>query len=237
MAQVYKMMLGTSGRQWEQLTVSEDGTMMLYFHGTDRSVTTQVTLIEDGAWKGWLKSEGGSLYPGIESGKWQKMADCPAEGAEIAESAADAVVDVTEEVVAAEPQPTEQEQRTDTDVTDVAMAEPTTINPAPVVTQEPPVVVRASRPRRQRKARKPAVATASRRNEGTAGIVAENAHGLHGDYDAAASGVGAEQKDDHAWLRSVGYLAAASVALLVIWQTGLIIPLGLLGLATSGFLK
>lgn len=227
MAQVYKMMLGTSGRQWEQLTVSEDGTMMLYFHGTDRSVTTQVTLIEDGAWKGWLKSEGGSLYPGIESGRWQAV-DCPAESAEIAESAADAVVVVTN---------TDCTDDTDKPLTATQEPQVTTINPEPVVTQEPPVVVRASRPRRQRKARKPAVATASRRNEGTAGIVAENAHGLHGDYDAAASGVGAEQKDDHAWLRSVGYLAAASVALLVIWQTGLIIPLGLLGLATSGFLK
>jgi len=248
MAQVYKMMLGTSGRQWEQLTVSEDGTMMLYFHGTDRSVTTQVTLIEDGAWKGWLKSEGGSLYPGIESGRWQAV-DCPAESAEIAESAADAVVaEYTglqrhtlpcQRTVPAVSSDDEVARITEglSPACSIAHESETTINPAPVVTQEPPVVVRASRPRRQRKARKPAVATASRRNEGTAGIVAENAHGLHGDYDAAASGVGAEQKDDHAWLRSVGYLAAASVALLVIWQTGLIIPLGLLGLATSGFLK
>ena len=45
MAQTYKMMLGTSGKQWEQLTVKDDGTMMLYFHGTDRSVTQQVTAI------------------------------------------------------------------------------------------------------------------------------------------------------------------------------------------------
>jgi len=43
--------------------------------------------------------------------------------------------------------------------------------------------------------------------------------------------------DSNTWLKTAGYLAAASVALLVIWQTGLIIPLGLIGLATSGFLK
>ena len=48
---------------------------------------------------------------------------------------------------------------------------------------------------------------------------------------ASASG------NDHAWLKTAGYLAAASVALLLIWQTGLIIPIGLIGLATSGFLK
>lgn len=38
-------------------------------------------------------------------------------------------------------------------------------------------------------------------------------------------------------LRSVGYLAAASVAIILVWQTGLIIPLGLIGLATSGLLR
>ena len=46
-----------------------------------------------------------------------------------------------------------------------------------------------------------------------------------------------EVESDHAWLKMAGYVAAASVALLVIWQTGLIIPLGLIGLATSGLLK
>jgi hypothetical protein len=39
------------------------------------------------------------------------------------------------------------------------------------------------------------------------------------------------------WLRSAGYLAAATVALFVIYETGLLIPLGLIGLATSGLLK
>lgn len=43
--------------------------------------------------------------------------------------------------------------------------------------------------------------------------------------------------DSNTWLKTAGYLAAASVALLIIWQTGLIIPLGLIGLATGGLLK
>lgn len=47
----------------------------------------------------------------------------------------------------------------------------------------------------------------------------------------------ADSENNHAWLKTAGYLAAASVALLVIWQTGLLIPLGLIGLATSGILK
>lgn len=39
------------------------------------------------------------------------------------------------------------------------------------------------------------------------------------------------------WLKVAGYLVAGLVAILVIWQTGLLIPLGLIGLATSGLLK
>lgn len=39
------------------------------------------------------------------------------------------------------------------------------------------------------------------------------------------------------WLKGLGYLVAASVALLVIWQSGLLIPLGLIGLASSGLFK
>ena len=208
MAKVYKMMLGTSGKQWEQLTVRDDGTMMLYFHGTARSVTQQVTAVTEGEWKGWLKSEKGSMWPGIESGRWtltsgseadneqQTTADCTDEGP--IEQVAEVVVTATESQIAQMQAPcAERFARED-------IPQPT---PAP-------------RPRRQRKPRKP-VAESARRN-----VIAES---RYNDTTKLIS--------DNAWLRSAGYLAAASVALLVIWQTGLIIPLGLIGLATSGFLK
>lgn len=45
------------------------------------------------------------------------------------------------------------------------------------------------------------------------------------------------KSDNHHWLTTAGYLAAASVALFVIYETGLLIPLGLIGLATGGLLK
>lgn len=38
-------------------------------------------------------------------------------------------------------------------------------------------------------------------------------------------------------MRGAGYLVAASVAIIIVYQTGLIIPLGLIGLATSGLLR
>lgn len=50
----------------------------------------------------------------------------------------------------------------------------------------------------------------------------------------------AEQQEESAekkLLRSAGYLAAAAAAIVFVWQTGLIIPLGLIGLGASGLLK
>jgi hypothetical protein len=38
-------------------------------------------------------------------------------------------------------------------------------------------------------------------------------------------------------MKAVGMVAAATVALFVIYETGLLIPLGLIGLATSGLIK
>lgn len=224
MAQTYRMMLGTSGRQWEQLTVREDGTMMLYFHGTDRSVTQRVTLVEDGAWKGWLKSEGGSLYPGIESGKWQAV-DCPAESAEIAESEQRTDTDVTEEVVAAKPQPTGQAAEpqavvTNTDCTDCTDNHAEAEECESPITNEP--ITNQPRPRRQRKPRKPRVALDGRTAEHTSSIDHQPS-----DIDRQSS----------ATLKAIGMVAAATVALFVIYETGLLIPLGLIGLATGGFLK
>ena len=163
MAQVYKMMLGTSGKIWEQLTVKDDGRMTLYFHGTDRSVTQQVTLIENGEWKGWLRSEKGSMWPGIESGKWQLTA----EGGRLTED----VRCKMEEPLNVNPEP----------LTD--NPEPLTLNPEPLTDNPEPLT------------------------------------------------------DTRGWLKSAVCLAAASVALAVVWQSGLIVPLGLVGLIAGGVMR
>ena len=178
MAQVYKMMLGTSGKQWEQLTVKDDGTMTMYFHGTDRSVTQQVTLIENGEWKGWLRSEKGSMWPGIESGKWQLTA----EGGRLTEDVRCKMAD-----------------------------EPLTINP------EPLTINHDCRPRRQRNPRKPRV----ERQE----PITVNPEPLTVNRQTSST------------MKAVGMVAAVTVALFVIYETGLLIPLGLIGLATGGILK
>lgn len=74
------------------------------------------------------------------------------------------------------------------------------------------------RPRRQRQPRKPAAVRPS--NSVCPAIPLQE--GNH---------------DRQNLLKAVGMVAAATVALLVIYETGLLIPLGLIGLATGGILK
>ena len=171
MAQVYTMMLGTSGKQWELLTVRDNGTMTMTFHGTDREICHEVTENEDG----WLCYPG-AMYPGLQSGKWQVVEAQPVVEAQTAQQQLEPVV----------------------------------------------VDTKPKRHRKERKQRKPATRIEPvRRN-----VITESRN-----YDTA------EPTSDNGWLRSAGYLAAASVALFVIYETGLLIPLGLIGLATSGLLK
>jgi len=173
MAQTYKMMLGTSGKQWEQLTVKDDGRMVMTFHGTDREISHEVTENADG----WLCYPG-AMYPGLASGKWQ-------------------AVDEQAAVVTPAVQCAERFCRED-------------------IPQPSP------NPKRQRKPRKPRVERQP------------------SDISHQTSDIDRHQpskNNDNSWLRSAGYLAAASVVLLVIYETGLLIPLGLIGLATSGLLK
>jgi hypothetical protein len=81
MTQVYQMKHNPQGTIYSLLTVESDGRMTMTFHGTDREISHEVTEDEDG----WLCYPG-AMYPGLESGKWV-LTDCPAESAEIAESA------------------------------------------------------------------------------------------------------------------------------------------------------
>ena len=224
MAQTYKMMLGTSGKQWEQLTVKDDGTMMLYFHGTDRSVTQQVTAVTEGEWKGWLRSEKGSMWPGIDSGRWQPM-----EANYVQQTTADVTdvatpeptTDVTEVVEEVEPMElTEQtEVVTNTEAQIAQMQAPCAERfarediPQPSTTPTP-------RPRRQRKPR-----------------VEHHPSDISHQTSSIDHQPSAISHQTSSTLKAVGMVAAATVALFVIYETGLLIPLGLIGLATGGLLK
>jgi len=194
MAQVYKMMLGTSGKQWEQLTVKDDGTMTMTFHGTDREISHEVTENADG----WLCYPG-AMYPGLASGKWNKMDDVRGLTADVVET-----------------------NTNDTNCTNETDNEPVIMNHdcnATLSEREPLTVNHDCRPRRQRK---PRVALDGRTADHTSAI------------DHQPSGIDHQPSST---MKAIGMVAAATVALFVIYETGLLIPLGLIGLATSGLLK
>ena len=202
MTQTYKMMLGTSGKQWELLTVREDGRMTMTFHGTDREISHEVTENADG----WLCYPG-AMFPGLKSGKWQAVDDVRGLTAVGSEAESERTTEGLSPMCAEPAVPVDSALRGQ------APCNP----PSATHTGDSP---REPRPRRQRKARK-AAATVRRSIETSRQRDIET------------------QKPTtiNEWLRSAGYLAAATVALLVIYETGLLIPLGLIGLATSGLLK
>ena len=70
MAQTYKMKHNPQGTIYSLLTVESDGQMTMTFHGTDREICHEVTENADG----WLCYPG-AMFPGLESGKWNKMDD------------------------------------------------------------------------------------------------------------------------------------------------------------------
>jgi len=87
------------------------------------------------------------------------------------------------------------------------------------VAVDEPVIVEQPCPRRQRKPRNPRV----EREQSTASSQTPD----HQPSDASRQNL----------LKTLGMAVAMTVALVVIWQTGLLIPLGLIGLATSGIIK
>ena len=172
MAQTYQMKHNPQGTIYSLLTVESDGQMTMTFHGTDREICHEATQTEDGR-----IATGGSLFPGLESGRWNKVDD----GRWKMEDGRWMTDDVQGTVPA---------------VGSEAESERTTSPREP-------------RPRRQRKQRKPRV-------------------------ERQPSDISPQTSDT---LKAIGMVAAATVALFVIYETGLLIPMGLIGLATGGLLK
>ena len=96
-------------------------------------------------------------------------------------------------------------------------SETITNNREPITVNREPLTINQSRPRRQRKPRKPRVERQT------------------SDVRHQTSDIDRHQTSDT--LKALGMVAAATVALIVIYETGLLIPLGLIGLATGGILK
>jgi hypothetical protein len=229
------------GTIYSLLTVESDGQMTMTFHGTDREICHEVTENADG----WLCYPGG-MFPGLKSGKWNKMADVRGLRADVVETNTNDTNNTNEVAESetttddtdctdnhAEPEvvetttddtdctferPRQSGKRltprgkkiTTTDDTNYTNNESVTMNPEPLTINHP-------RPRRQRKPRKPRV----ERQPSTIS---------HQPSDI-------DRHQPSSTLKAIGMVAAATVALFVIYETGLLIPLGLIGLATGGILK
>lgn len=64
----YRLQPGTSSRIYYLLTVKDDGTMELVFHGTDRTLTEEASVNADG----WIVTKG-AMYPPLADGKWKEV--------------------------------------------------------------------------------------------------------------------------------------------------------------------
>ena len=177
MAQTYKMKHNPQGTIYSLLTVESDGRMTMTFHGTDREISHEANGTEDGR-----IASAGSLFPGLESGKWQ--------------------------AVAAQMRNEKLEMRNENEE----------------MRNEVAAEVEQPRPRRQRKPRKP-------RMERQSSAISHQPSDIDRHQPSAIS------HQPSSTLKALGMVAAATVALFVIYETGLLIPLGLIGLATGGILK
>jgi DNA ligase (NAD+) len=146
----------------------------------------------------------------------------------VIEAATETTTDGTDNY--AEPEAIE-ETTDNTDCTDnepaIVTNEPLTMNPEPLTMNPEPLTMNQPRPRRQRKPRKPRVERQT--------IPADAPTRSLSDIRHQTSDIDRHQTSST--LKAVGMVAAATVALFVIYETGLLIPLGLIGLATGGLLK
>jgi len=228
MAQTYQMKHNVQGTIYSLLTVESDGRMTMTFHGTDREICHDVTENADG----WLCYPGGSLFPGLESGKWQAVAaqmrneklEMRNENEEMRNEVAESETTIQGTVPAVG---SEAESERTTEGLSPMCAEPAVQALRGQAPCNPPSATHTGdspRVRRQRKARKPRV-------ERQEPAISHQISAI----DHQPSDIDRHQTSTT--LKAVGMVAAATVALLVIYETGLLIPLGLIGLATGGILK
>lgn len=239
MTQTYQMKHNAQGTIYSLLTVESDGQMTMTFHGTDRELSQEATLTEDGR-----IATGGSLFPGLESGKWNKMDDGRGLKADVVETADCADSTDNEPVQGTVPAVgSEAESERTTEGLSPMCAEPAVpVEPEPTYRGQAPcnpvdstyrgqspcnppsATHTGDSPRRQRKQRKPRVER-------------QHLDISHQTSDVIHQPSNIDRHQPSATLKAVGMVAAATVALFVIYETGLLIPLGLIGLATGGILK
>jgi len=229
MAQTYKMKHNPQGSIYSLLTVESDGRMTMTFHGTDREISHEVTENADG----WLCYPC-AMFPGLKSGRWQAVAP-QMRNEKLEMRNENEEMRNEEEVQGTVPAVgSEAESERTTEGLSPMCAEPAVPVESALRGQapcNPPSAThtgdspREPRPRRQRKPRKPRV-------ERQSSAISHQPSDIDRHQTSAI-----DRHQPSSTLKAVGMVAAATVALFVIYETGLLIPLGLIGLATGGILK
>ena len=169
----YRIQPGTSPRIYYVLTVKDDETMTLTFHGTDREMTEVVTTREDG----WIVTPRGGLYTPVSHSRWK-------------EQEAEEVTEVRTEEIVCDPTPTP---------------------------------------------------SSAKDGNGCASRSCRRCNSGHTDASDIAAARNQPSAISHQPSKSlwpaVAAFAAACVALVVVYESGLLIPVGLIGAVAGGILR
>ena len=255
----YRLQPGTSSRIYYLLTVKDDGTMELVFHGTDRTLTEEASVNADG----WIVTKG-AMYPPLADGKWKEV--------ECSEIVAVEEVSLQAEIEQIEPNQTEEILNDSEKI--LEDFEPTG---DPVIPAEQNDAPEYSEPAKSETSAveldlfaqmQMQIDQLRQENDRLCNMIQTRTEvrTAHESFDTenrscatqgrpsttprqrrrravavetpAAQAVALEQDNGNSQLlKALGIAVASIAALVIIYNTGLLIPMGLIGLGASGLLK
>jgi hypothetical protein len=218
MAQALKYWDGANPKIYVILTQKEDGGWHLACHWTDRILEYDCELIEDRIGQ-HLRYGSGSILPlrnskGQLYGRWSEATEQDINDRPCKEEVAAVETE-------AEPQHTEKADETTTDIAELERLK------AENEALQSRISEMEAKQQRLEAAAEPKP-TEKEPQPKRYGVITESRDNTKCEVQSGSG---------HNILKAVGSVAAMTVALVVIWQTGLLIPLGLIGLAMSGIIK
>ena len=229
----YKLKPGTDSRIYYLLTIKDDGEMELVFHGTDRTLTEEASVNQDG----WIVTKG-AMYPPLDhpNGRWQLM-ECPE------------IVAVAEEPEYSEPAGLESAEQNDAPA---ESQQPKANSQKPEqldlfaqmqmqidqLRQENDRLCNMIQTEATRRGQEPSVIEDGHRCSSPRVSPTQRRRRAVAVETPTAQAVALEQDNGNSQLmKAIGIAVASIAALVIIYNTGLLIPMGLIGLGASGLLK
>ena len=245
MAQALKYWDGANPKIYVILTQKEDGGWHLACHWTDRVLEYDCELVEDRIGQ-HLRYGHGSILPlrnnkGQLYGRWSEATEEEINDRPCKEVTTEVEEVATEEVAPAEPAANTDDAEVITDNAEVVVldAEPAVTETADTTDTDTAELERLkaendallSRIAEMEAERQKAKQTRRKKQQPQHLEAAAEPQPTEKEPQGGSNGNG------HQVLKAVGSVAAMTIALVIIWQTGLLIPLGLIGLGMSGLIK